>query len=163
MTQRLRFLAGAPRIVKDLDEGAAGRACHCSCLSRSKYVNRAWPAFRRVSGGLFADAAEMTYHPSPNLSLYLLKIQRYNFQNESQTYVTNLFQHFTQDQRHHRSVRSSYNVIFRQKDTRAAVAFNFKWVLNQVMKIQYCRWYLIHCFYLRKCFTRSIKTDMLHF
>ena len=34
--------------MKCLNEGAAGRVCQCSCLSRSKYVNRAWPTFLRV-------------------------------------------------------------------------------------------------------------------
>lgn len=46
-----RSSSSAPREVhqsEDLDEGVAGRVWYRSCLSRSKYVNRAWPAFRHV-------------------------------------------------------------------------------------------------------------------
>lgn len=50
-----RSSSSAPREVpqsEDLDEGVAGRVWYLSCLSRSKFVNRAWLAFRHVSDKL---------------------------------------------------------------------------------------------------------------
>lgn len=34
---------------QSLNKGAAGKGWYCSCLSRSKYVNREWPTFDRVN------------------------------------------------------------------------------------------------------------------
>lgn len=38
--------------TKSLNKGAAGKVWYCSCLSRSKYVNRVWPTFHHASVSL---------------------------------------------------------------------------------------------------------------
>lgn len=57
MCDTMSSSAGSPRKShqsEDLNEGVAGRVWYRSCLSRSKYVNRAWSAFHHVSVRLLA-------------------------------------------------------------------------------------------------------------